>query len=121
MTLKFGNLGHKSHPFRHLVFLRNRKVFEKKSGENPPTIHKKPLKRGIALEPIETVCDNSAMNLKLLKHITIEDGKCGSRPCVRSKRMRVADVLQWLSTGTSSEEIFKDDSFLERQNTLAAY
>jgi uncharacterized protein (DUF433 family) len=60
------------------------------------------------------------MNLELLKRITIEDGKCGGRPCIRGKRMRVTDVLQLLSAGASFEEILKDDGFLEREGVLAA-
>ena len=67
-----------------------------------------------------SICDSSAMNLELLKRITVEDGKCGGRPCIRGKRMRVTDVLQLLSAGASFEEILEDYSFLEREDILAA-
>lgn len=33
------------------------------------------------------------MNASLLERITIEPGKCGGRPCIRGKRIRVTDVL----------------------------
>lgn len=60
------------------------------------------------------------MNSELLKRVTIEDGKCGGRPCIRGKRIRVTDVLQLLSAGASFEEILKDYAFLEREDILAA-
>ena len=59
------------------------------------------------------------MNLELIKRITIEDFKCGGRPCIRGKRMRVTDILQLLSAGASFEEILKDYAFLEREDILA--
>jgi uncharacterized protein (DUF433 family) len=60
------------------------------------------------------------MNSELLKRITIEPGKCGGRPCIRSMRMRVTDVLQLLSAGASYEEILADYPDLERDDILAA-
>lgn len=40
--------------------------------------------------------------------ITIEDGKRGGRPCIRGLRIAVADVLGWLATGLSHEQILAD-------------
>jgi uncharacterized protein (DUF433 family) len=60
------------------------------------------------------------MNPELLKRITIEEGKCGGKPCIRGKRMRVIDILELLSSGASFEEILEDYSFLERDDVLAA-
>jgi uncharacterized protein (DUF433 family) len=60
------------------------------------------------------------MNTELLQRITIEPGKCGGRPCIRGKRMRVVDVLQLLSAGAAFEEILSDYPFLEREDILAA-
>jgi uncharacterized protein (DUF433 family) len=57
---------------------------------------------------------------KLLERITIEEGKCGGRPCIRGKRMRVSDVLELLSADASFEEILQDYPFLERNDILAA-
>jgi len=61
-----------------------------------------------------------AMNMDLLKRITIEAGKCGGRPCIRGTRLRVVDVLQLLSAGATVEEILNDYAFLERDDVLAA-
>jgi uncharacterized protein (DUF433 family) len=38
-------------------------------------------------------CDSN-MKPELLQRITIEQGKCGGRPCIRGKRIRVTDVLE---------------------------
>jgi len=51
--------------------------------------------------------------------ITIEAGKCGGRPCIRGKRMRVKDVLELLSAGASEEEILNDYPFLEKDDIKA--
>jgi uncharacterized protein (DUF433 family) len=40
--------------------------------------------------------------------ITIESGKRGGRPCIRNMRITVADVLGWLATGSSHEQILAD-------------
>jgi uncharacterized protein (DUF433 family) len=40
--------------------------------------------------------------------ITIASGKRGGRPCVRSMRIAVADVLGWLAAGMSEQDILKD-------------
>jgi uncharacterized protein (DUF433 family) len=60
------------------------------------------------------------MNAELLQRITIEAEKCGGRPCIRGKRIRVVDILQLLSAGASMEEILTDYPFLEREDILAA-
>jgi len=40
--------------------------------------------------------------------ITIQPGKRGDRPCVRGMPIAVADVLGWLASGMSHEEILSD-------------
>ena len=60
------------------------------------------------------------MNLERLNRITVEEGKCGGRPCVRGQRIRVTDILQLLGAGASFEEILADYPSLEREDILAA-
>lgn len=55
----------------------------------------------------------------LLARITVEPGKCGGRPRVRGKRLRVADVLDLLAAGASYEEVLADYPFLERDDLSA--
>ncbi|HEY6833201.1 MAG TPA: DUF433 domain-containing protein [Pseudolabrys sp.] len=40
--------------------------------------------------------------------ITIEPGKRGGRPCIRGIRIAVADVLGWLASGMSEQQILAD-------------
>jgi uncharacterized protein (DUF433 family) len=42
------------------------------------------------------------------KIITIEPGKMGGKPCIRGLRMTVYDVLDYLASGMSEEEILHD-------------
>lgn len=60
------------------------------------------------------------MNLERLRRITIEEGKCGGRPCIRGFRIRVSDILELLAAGASFEEILSEYAFLEREDILAA-
>jgi uncharacterized protein (DUF433 family) len=40
--------------------------------------------------------------------ITIEPGKRGGKPCIRGMRITVYDVLEYLASGMSEEEILHD-------------
>lgn len=40
--------------------------------------------------------------------ITIEPGKRGGKPCVRGLRITVYDVLEYLASGMTEEEILRD-------------
>lgn len=52
--------------------------------------------------------------------ITIEPGKRGGKPCVRGLRITVYDVLEYLASGMTIEEILEDFPELEREDILAA-
>lgn len=45
--------------------------------------------------------------------ITIEPGKRGGKPCVRSMRITVGDVLGWLASGMTHDEIFEEELELD--------
>lgn len=51
--------------------------------------------------------------------ITIEPGKRGGRPCVRSLRISVYDVLGWLASGMSEADILGDHPDLQREDIRA--
>ena len=42
------------------------------------------------------------------KIITIEAGKRSGKPCIRSMRITVQDVLEYLASGMSAEEVIQD-------------
>ncbi|HUL12864.1 MAG TPA: DUF433 domain-containing protein [Methylococcaceae bacterium] len=51
--------------------------------------------------------------------ITIEPGKRGGKPCIRGLRITVYDVLQYLASGMTIEEILDDFPELERDDIMA--
>ena len=51
--------------------------------------------------------------------ITIEPGKRGGRPCIRSMRITLADVLGWLAAGMSHAHILADYPELTEEDIRA--
>ncbi len=51
--------------------------------------------------------------------ITIEPGKRGGKPCIRGMRITVYDVLSYLASGMTIEEILRDFPYLTREDILA--
>jgi uncharacterized protein (DUF433 family) len=60
------------------------------------------------------------MTTDRLRRITLEEGKCGGRPCIRGHRIRVSDILELLANGAGVDEILADYAFLEREDIYAA-
>lgn len=53
------------------------------------------------------------------KIITVEPGKRGGKPCIRGMRITVYDVLGYLASGMSKDEILKDFPELTKEDLLA--
>lgn len=51
--------------------------------------------------------------------ITIEPGKRGGKPCIRGMRITVYDVLDYLASGMTHEELLKDFPYLTNDDILA--
>lgn len=51
--------------------------------------------------------------------ITIEPGKRGGKPCIRGLRITVYDVLEYLASGMSADEILADFPDLEPDDIRA--
>ena len=52
--------------------------------------------------------------------ITIDPAVCHGKPCIRGLRYPVENVLEWLASGMSTEDILRDYEDLEREDILAA-
>jgi len=52
--------------------------------------------------------------------ITIEPGKRGGKPCIRGMRITVYDVLSYLATGMTQQEILADFPYLTEEDILAS-
>ncbi len=53
------------------------------------------------------------------KIITIEPGKRGGKPCIRGMRITVYDVLSYLASGMTHQEILADFPYLTEDDILA--
>ena len=51
--------------------------------------------------------------------ITIEPGKRFGKPCIRGLRMTVGDVLEYLASGMSEDEILGDFPYLTKEDIRA--
>ncbi len=54
------------------------------------------------------------------KIITVDSGKRGGKPCIRGLRITVYDVLEYLASGMSEDEILADFPDLERDDIRAS-
>lgn len=52
--------------------------------------------------------------------ITIEPGKRGGKPCIRGMRITVSDILNWLASGMTVEDILNDFEELTKEDIYAA-
>jgi uncharacterized protein (DUF433 family) len=53
------------------------------------------------------------------KIITIEPGKMGGKPCIRGLRITVYDVLDYLASGMTEDEILRDFPDLTKEDLRA--
>ena len=53
------------------------------------------------------------------KIITIDPGKRSGKPCIRGMRITVQDVLEYLASGMSEDEILQDFTELTREDIKA--
>jgi len=51
--------------------------------------------------------------------ITMEPGKRGGKPCIRGMRITVYDILEYLASGMTEQEILNDFPYLTQEDILA--
>jgi len=54
------------------------------------------------------------------KYITIEPYKMGGKPCIRGMRITVYDILDYLASGMSEDDILRDFPYLTREDIRAS-
>ena len=62
-------------------------------------------------------------NIKMIdyrKHITVEPGKRSGKPCIRGSRITVGDILSYLASEMTIEEILEDFPKLTQSDIYAA-
>lgn len=57
--------------------------------------------------------------MSLHEIITIEPGKRGGQPCIRGMRITVYDVLSYLASGMTEDEVLSDFPELTHEDILA--
>jgi len=57
----------------------------------------------------------------LLERITINPDVRFGKPCIRGHRITVQEILEWLSSGASQQQILADYPQLESDDFLAVY
>ena len=57
---------------------------------------------------------------EIFERITVGQGKCGGRPCIRGMRIRVTDVLDLLANGLSRAQVLEEFPDLESDDITAA-
>ncbi|CAN5297182.1 DUF433 domain-containing protein [soil metagenome] len=57
--------------------------------------------------------------MSYIDRITIQAGKRGGKPCIRSMRITVYDILGWLASGMTTEEILQDYPELVMEDIVA--
>ncbi|MDX2304650.1 MAG: DUF433 domain-containing protein [Microscillaceae bacterium] len=58
-------------------------------------------------------------NIGLNKIITVEAGKRQSKPCIRGMRITVHDVIGWLNSGMTIQQIISDYPELNKTDISA--
>ena len=53
-------------------------------------------------------------------HITINPDVRFGKPCIKGTRITVSDILQWLASGMSQEQILEDYPLLNKEAVFAA-
>ncbi len=52
-------------------------------------------------------------------YITINPGKRSGKPCIRDTRITVYDILEYLASGMTVEDVLKDFNELNKNDILA--
>ena len=53
--------------------------------------------------------------------ITVEPGKRGGKPCIRGLRFTVYELMSYLASGMSEEDILKEFPDLQKEDFQAVY
>jgi uncharacterized protein (DUF433 family) len=57
----------------------------------------------------------------LMERITINSDVRFGKPCIRGHRITVQEILEWLSSGSTQQQILEDYPQLEPDDFLAVY
>ena len=55
-----------------------------------------------------------------LEHISINPNIRFGKPCIKGTRIAISDILQWLASGMTYDEVLEDFPSLTKEHILAA-
>ena len=58
---------------------------------------------------------------QMAEYISISPNVRFGKPCIKRTRIAVIDILQWLASGMTQEEILSDYPSLTKEHILAAF
>lgn len=58
---------------------------------------------------------------RFAEYISINPEIRFGKPCIKDTRIAISDILQWLASGMSQEEILEDYPSLTREHFLAVF
>ena len=64
--------------------------------------------------------DTIRFTMKYQERITITPGKRSGKPCIRDTRITVYDLLEYLASGMSEEQVMSEFPELEKEDIRAA-
>ena len=82
----------------------------------PVELHRSGAEQTRAIDPVDVSGVLWGMNYS--DRITIESGKRSGKPCIRGLRITVSDVLEYLASGMTEEQILKEFPDLELERTF---
>ena len=59
--------------------------------------------------------------METLDRISVRPGRRSGKPCIRDTRITVYDVLSYLASGMTEQEVLADFPSLEHEDILACY
>ena len=60
------------------------------------------------------------MKTEYLQYISIDPAIRFGKPCIKGTRIAISDILQWMASGMSKEEILADVPSLKEEHLQAA-
>ena len=60
------------------------------------------------------------MKTEYLQYISIDPSIRFGKPCIKGTRIAISDILQWMASGMSKEEILADFPSLKEEHIRAA-
>jgi len=59
--------------------------------------------------------------MRIIDRISIRPGRRSGKPCIRDTRITVYDILSYLASGMTEQEVLADFPSLEHDDILACY